>query len=278
MTVDVREPAVAGLFYPGNPDELSQLINRFIKNVPPQSVKGNISALICPHAGYIYSGQVAAYAYQLLPYCSFDTVIIIGPSHYIPFDGVSIYDGKAYKTPLGIVPINRDIVGKIMDYSNKFFFLPAAHQHEHSLEVQLPFLQHMRTAPFSIVPLLTGSNDATLIDSLAEAVAGACDPEKVLIIASTDLSHYHEDAIARKKDNLTLTSIQSGDIAALKIGLRQRKMEMCGAAAVLTLMTVMKTWQIPGTRLLAYANSGDVSGDISSVVGYGAAAFMKEHV
>jgi AmmeMemoRadiSam system protein B len=135
---EIREPVVAGSFYTADPKALSKQIKEFLDAVPAMKVGGEIIALISPHAGYIYSGQVAAYAYKLLLDKHFDTVIVIAPSHHVYFQGASIYSKGAFRTPLGIIPVDEDISQKIMKENPAITFMPGAHTQEHSLEVQLP--------------------------------------------------------------------------------------------------------------------------------------------
>ncbi|OGP67524.1 MAG: AmmeMemoRadiSam system protein B, partial [Deltaproteobacteria bacterium RBG_13_47_9] len=188
---EMREPAFSGTFYPGNPEVLSRDIKRYLENAGKEKVEGEIVALVSPHAGYIYSGQVAACAYQLIEGKVFNTVIVIAPSHRVLFKGASIYDRGGYQTPLGLVPIDVELSKKLMEGRKEIQFLPEAHVQEHSLEVQIPFLQialkSFRLVPIVFEPYWNLERCQTLASAIAEAVKG----QNILLIASSDLSHFH---------------------------------------------------------------------------------------
>jgi MEMO1 family protein len=278
----VREPAVAGLFYPKDPDELSRMIDRLLAAAPIEPV-GDLKAIVCPHAGYEFSGPVAAYACKNLIGRRFDTVIILGPSHYALFDGASVPAADAYRTPLGLVPISPKarVLAKISPclsepccqvqrppwwpQSSKPAPDPGRDTPdtwEHSIEVEVPFLQKVLTN-FSILPVVFGNVDPAQV---AQAVAPQLD-DKTLIVVSSDLSHYHPYDEAKTLDNRCVQAMCNLDIKAME------SQEACGKLPILTLLYLahQNGWQ---ARLLDYRNSGDTSGDKShGVVGYSAIAF-----
>ncbi|MGA2787127.1 MAG: AmmeMemoRadiSam system protein B [Verrucomicrobiota bacterium] len=278
----VREPAVAGLFYPKDPAELSRLIDRLLAAASVGPV-GDLKAIICPHAGYEFSGPVAAYAFKDLIGRQFDTVIILGPSHYALFDGASVPAVDAYRTPLGLVPISPK--ARALAKINPCLSEPCCRVErpawwpqssktapdpgkdtpdtwEHSVEVEVPFLQKVLTN-FDILPVVFGNVNPAQV---AQAVATQLD-DKTLIVVSSDLSHYHpyDDAVAL--DTRCVKAMCSLDIATME------SQEACGKLPILALLHLaqQKGWQ---ARLLDYRNSGDTSGDKShGVVGYSAIAF-----
>ncbi len=272
-----RPPAAAGTFYPAVPSKLSALIDQYLKAAPEQNITGEIIALIVPHAGYIYSGPVAASGYKLLANKSYDTVILIGPSHHQYLNVASIIPAGSWETPLGKVPIDTSLA-KAIAAENKLFACSArAHQPEHSLEVQLPFLQKT-LRDFKIVPILL--SDPTLANCalLAQAIVKNCDPrKKYLIIASTDLSHYYPQEKARAMDRLALALLEKQDLAGLTAGLAAGSCELCGQGAVLTALEVARLKGPAKVQVLKYATSGDVTGELDRVVGYASAVICREN-
>lgn len=285
----VRQPAVAGGFYPASPAELKRMIDGFLSNVPKGEVKERIYALISPHAGYQFSGQVAAYSFKELEGRHFDTVIIIGPSHHVRLDGASVGDWNFYETPLGRVEVDRKMARKIREYSPKLSFLPSAHQREHSVEVEVPFLQ-MVLKDFLIVPVVMGNPTQENCQILAQAVLEAIGDRRVLLVASTDMSHYPSYENARRVDLHTLSAIESfapqkvfqSDRDILSRGIPNLGCTLCGLGPVVTVMMMAKRLGAEKVKVLHYANSGDVVvGGAKSrdrVVGYGAVVFYTAKI
>jgi AmmeMemoRadiSam system protein B/AmmeMemoRadiSam system protein A len=257
----VRPAAVAGMFYPGAPDELREVVRTLLKGVHGVKVPGKIRGLVSPHAGYIYSGSVAAAGYrQIDP--STRTVILLGPSHRVPLAAASIAEAQAYRTPLGDVLLAR--LASVLRRLPSFESVSEAHLKEHSLEVQLPFLQVM-LQELEIVPILTNSSAPK---ALATALAPYID-ENTLVVASSDLSHYYSYKTATALDRICTTAISGGKFADMPL------CEACGKQAVLTLMHVakIKGWQ---GMLVDYRNSGDTAGGKNRVVGYASIAFVDK--
>lgn len=276
MTSDnIRKSSIAGSWYPDNPRILRTCISDFFQRVPEESSLGNIVGLVAPHAGYIYSGQVAAYAYKMLQGHIFDAVIIIGPSHRFPFRGISIYDKGGYETPLGIVPVDGHLAGRIRAESRLVSAIPSAHLQEHSIEIQLPFLQYA-LGEFSFVPLLMGSQDRKTCEDLAAAIVKAVGQKKVLVVGSSDLSHFHSYDEALKLDVLALGYLEKMDAEGFLKGLEEQQFEACGGGPAAVTMMAAERMGASRAKLLRYANSGDVAGDKQSVVGYGAVVFCTD--
>ena len=266
-----RLPAVAGSFYPAERRELESEVRRLLSAEPAFRIEGRPKGLIVPHAGYGYSGAVAAAAYRLLEGESFDTVVLLGPSHQSHFRGASAGRHSSYVTPLGELAVDQEIVSRLISAERCISFRPEAHETEHSLEVQLPFVQMTLGTP-KIVPILTGDVAFDTCQRLAAALHREIGGRRALTIASTDLSHYHTYEDAKRIDERTLSAITGGDPSKFHELAQLGPCELCGASAVTTLLLLSK---LAGGRppvLLAAANSGDVTGDRSRVVGYAAFA------
>jgi len=260
----VRKSVIAGSWYPGSKDDLSKMLDGFFGNAEKEDL-GEIKAVIAPHAGYIYSGQVAAFSFKQIEGKDYNKVIILAPTHHYPFNGASIANYTHYETPLGevrISPLSKDL----MKESQLISSIPAAHSKEHSAEIEIPFLQKA-LKNFEIVPIIIGRMSREEIDEFSDLIIRHLD-EKTLIVTSTDLSHYHPYDEAVSMDTSCINSIIALDIK------KAEGCEMCGYFPVLITMRIAEklNWS---TKLLKYANSGDVTGDRSGVVGYTAIAFYK---
>ncbi len=271
----IRKPVFAGSFYPSDKDMLEKKIDGFLKAAESKSDKINshIIGIMVPHAGYEYSGEVAAYAYSQLKDGPYKTVIIIGSSHRMPYRGISIYPSGVWATPLGKVEIDQMTAQTLMEQCKAIKVFSPAFEEEHSLEVQLPFLQKTLKS-FRIVPLLIGSMDTddyrTLSDTLVKILRQ--NPKETLIVASSDMSHYHTYNKANQIDKSALKEIDTLNADRLLDGLNNGRYELCGAQGLITLMMASKTLNAEA-KTLYYANSGDVAVDKGRVVGYGSVAF-----
>jgi len=271
---DIRKSVIAGTWYPGNPSILRADIEKLLHNVPGGKIEGTITGLIVPHAGYVYSGQVAAYAYKMIKGETFDAVILLGPSHRTFFRGVSIYDRGGYETPLGVVPVNVSLATDIMAQSKMISYIPSAHSQEHSLEIQIPFLQVV-LGEFHFVPLVLGDQDYQTCITLAESIVRAISNRRVLIVGSSDLSHFHSYERAVNLDSIVLQRIEKMDAGGLLKDLEENVSEACGGGPAAVTMMVCKKLGSDRAKILKYANSGDVTGDRGSVVGYASAVLYK---
>jgi AmmeMemoRadiSam system protein B len=270
----VRKSVIAGSWYSGNPSTLRRDIEDYLKLVPNMELDGELVAIIAPHAGYVYSGHVAAHAYKLIIGRNYDAVIIIGPSHRAAFHGVSIFSSGGYETPLGIVPIAEDLAETIKKNCKLVSDISAAHLQEHSIEIQLPFLQYA-LGDFLFVPLVMGDQDALTCQDLAQAILDSIQSMKVLIVASSDLSHFHRYNEAIKLDEVAIQYLKDSDASGLLDSLKNNNTEACGGGPMAVAMIVGRMFGANKARVLKYANSGDVTGDKSSVVGYAAAIYYK---
>jgi hypothetical protein len=273
-SAEVRQPAVAGSFYPGDKGQLEYQLNKLLLNAPSNLVKGDIVALVVPHAGYPYSGQVAAYGYKQLLGKNFDTVILIGASHRMGFGEIAVPDYDSFETPLGKVPVDLDFVRKLKKISGKVVIDNKPHRDEHALEVQLPFLQTV-LKDFKIVPVLFGSISLANCQELAYALSFLIQ-DNTLIIASSDLSHYYSYDMANKMDNKGNELIVKGDLEGYIKALSAGDAEACGAPAVITTMLMAPALGANKVEILKYANSGDVTEDKTRVVGYASIVFYHQ--
>jgi AmmeMemoRadiSam system protein B/AmmeMemoRadiSam system protein A len=275
MKEDIRRPAVAGSFYPADAQTLSTQVKEFLARASKREIKGEIVALISPHAGYMYSGQVAAHSFALIAGMKFDAVLVVAPSHRVAFQGASVYDRGAYQTPLGLLPVAQELAQQLMKESNLIRFFPQAHGPEHSLEVQLPFLQEV-LGEFSLVPVVIGDQSFRTCEKVGQAIARTIQGKKVLLVASTDLSHFHPYEDAVKLDQVILKGIEQFDPQKLSADLEAGKGEACGGGPVVAVMVAARELGANRARVLKYMNSGDVTGDRSGVVGYAAAVLYRE--
>ena len=266
----IRKPVCAGNWYDNKPGALSRQLDRYLlqaeTNVPTEGIIG----LVAPHAGYVYSGQIAAHAYRLVHGKDYDTVIIIGPSHRYGFRGCSIYPKGGYETPLGIAEIDEILASEISKASG-FNYIPKAHTEEHSVEMQVPFVQKVLPEA-KIVPIVMGTPSKKTIFSLATAFSKTLSGKKVLIVASTDLSHFFPKGKANTVDTETLALIESMDTDTIIKKMEQRENIMCGGGPVATILLYAKQEGAPKVEILKYADSSQAGGDESGVVGYMAAA------
>ena len=271
----LRKSVIAGSWYPGAPSILRRDIENYFDLVPDLQLEGEVVGLIAPHAGYIYSGQVAANVYKLIRGKEYDAVIVVGPSHRVAFHGVSIFSKGGYETPLGIVPVSEELAEKIKILSKTVVEIPEAHFQEHSVEIQLPFLQ-IALGDFLFIPLVMGDQNAKTCRELAEAIYKASLGKKILIVGSSDLSHFYNYNMAKKLDAVVLRHLKDGDAVGLLANLENGAAEACGGGPMVVVMLVAHMMNANIAHLLKYANSGDVTGDKSSVVGYAAAVYCKE--
>ena len=273
MMSDVRKASVAGTWYPGTAGPLASEIDGYLtaadRGAP--DLDGDLVALIAPHAGLMYSGPVAAYAYRLLRDRRFDVAVLVGPSHFAGFDGVSLYPSGGFDTPFGVARIDAECASAIAAASDVVQVLPVPHAREHSLEMQLPFL--LRLAPaIPIVPLLMGYQTAGTAAALGGALAVALRGRRALLIASTDLSHYHDAATASALDRVVIDCVSRFDADGLQAALDATPGHACGGGPLVAVMRAARASGAREAAILNHADSGDVSGDKSSVVGYLAAA------
>ncbi len=276
-----RRPAVAGGFYPADPDRLREMVNGYIDGAGVQ-IEGRLLAVVAPHAGYVYSGPVAGHAYAMVKGRPFKRVVVISPCHVDAFNGAAVYDGDEYLTPLGAILVDRAFGEALVRLNGKLKLSGQGHEsqtpegrREHALEVQLPFLQQA-LGDFKIVPIIMGESSYPTCRALGRALARSIKGEDTLIVASSDLSHFHTYEEANRLDSALLGAVTDYDYFNLHRNLEGRIWEACGGGPIVATMIACEQLGANQARLLAKANSGDaITGDRKSVVGYGAVAFLQ---
>jgi len=271
--MSVRPAAVAGTWYPGTASALATAVDRHLAQTT-RDVAGDLVALIAPHAGLMYSGPVAAHAYRLLRGRTFDVAVLVGPSHYVGFDGVALPGASGFETPFGVAQVDADLAAALLEASPVVREHRAAHAREHSLEMQMPFLQHVAPAT-PIVPLVMGHQTDSTARALAGALASVLGGRRALLVASTDLSHYHDAATAARLDAVVVDHVQRFDADDLQRALDTQPDHACGGGPTVAVMRAARALGARDAVVLNYADSGDVSGDKTKVVGYMAAALGR---
>jgi AmmeMemoRadiSam system protein B/AmmeMemoRadiSam system protein A len=275
----VRQAGVAGSFYPADPKTLSAMIDDMLAHATPPPITAPILAVVAPHAGYQYSGPVAAYTYAELKGRKFPRVVVIAPSHYEAFDFTSVYDGDAYATPLGTVQVDKTFARQLVKMSPTMRLSSQGHDPtpagaEHAVEVQLPWLQRV-LGQFEVVPIVMGDQSYESSRALGVALAKLIQGGDTLIVASSDLSHYHPYDEAVKIDHKTLNALEEWDYFSMSRNFQTRTWEACGGAPIVAAMIAAERMGANQAKVLKYANSGDTSGDKSRVVGYSADVLVK---
>ena len=270
VSMQAREPAVAGMFYSGSRAALLASVDRYLADArsPELDDLDQVRAVISPHAGYIYSGPTAGFAFKALQGglpAGKTTIYLLAPAHRVWFDGLSTGDFESFVTPLGTVPVDMDRVRALWAARTFYQALPTAHQGEHSLEVQIPFLQRISDR-FSLVPLLFGQVDALAVGrELADRLQ---DEPDARVVVSSDLSHFERYETARQKDQSFLRDVLAGDSRAVE----KNQHGACGRGPIAALIEIASqlSWK---PHLIDYRNSGDTAGDKQRVVGYAAVAY-----
>jgi len=275
----VRKPGVAGSFYPADPKALTDMIDEMLAHATPPPVHDPILAVVAPHAGYQFSGPVAAYTYAELKGRKFSRVVVIAPSHYEAFDFTSVYDGDAYATPLGSVPVDKVFVRQLVKLSPTLRLSSQGHDAtpagaEHAIEVQLPWLQRV-LGKFQLVPIVMGDQSYESSRALGVALAKMIQGGDTLILASSDLSHYHTYDEAETIDHKTLGALAAWDYFSMSRNFQTRVWEACGGAPIVAAMIAAERMGANQAQVLKYGNSGDTSADRTRVVGYSADLFVK---
>jgi MEMO1 family protein len=275
----IRKPVVAGSFYPGDPEKLKKLIEAYLSDAEPLSREINsdkIMGIISPHAGYIYSGPVAAYGYNYLAQSRFNNFVVIAPSHRGRFNGASVIPQGLYRTPLGDMEID-SAAGKILEKKENFAFIKEAHEYEHSLEVQIPFLQMVKPDA-KIIPVIIGTVDLDLCRTIGKTIADTVrsSGNEYGIIISTDLSHYYAYDDAVKKDKKFIDALELFDAKKIKEVIAAGKGEACGEGAVIAGISLSRELGAENIKVIKYANSGDTAGSKDQVVGYLSALILSK--
>ena len=272
MPQTIRRAAVAGAWYPADPQELAAEIDRYLAAAGEQRVAGPLFGLVSPHAGLFYSGPVAAYGYGLLRGASDLTAVLVGPSHRSAFAGLALSVRGSWESPFGAVPIDEGLAAALLAQDPLCVDAPRVHRDEHSLEMQLPFLAHL-VSGLKIVPILMGSQSRDEVRRLAHALAGVLPGRRVLLVASSDLSHYHSAHEARQLDAVVVQHVERLDPDGLLERLEANHEHACGGGPLAAVMSAALALGASRATVLRYGDSGDVGArDKTRVVGYLSAA------
>jgi AmmeMemoRadiSam system protein B len=271
-----RPSPIAGTWYPGSPEALARSVDAQLAAATSVRPAGDLVALIVPHAGHRYSGAVASQAFHLLRGISIDTVVILSPMHQ-PYPGRILTSAHpAYQTPLGTVSVDSETLEAIeAALPNGLRLERVARDTEHSLEIELPFLQRALSGPFRLVPLMLRDQSAITAEALGRALAVTLRDRSCLLVASSDLSHFYPDAVARDLDAYLLSRVEAFDPRGVIEAEEDGKGFACGRAAIAAALWAARGLGASRVHVLGYANSGEVTGDTASVVGYGAAAVVR---
>lgn len=277
--MDIRPSQLAGQWYPANPKKLAESVDSYIKNARPPEIKDEVIALVSPHAGHIYSGPVAGYAFKALQGSQANLVIILSPLHQGHHGAVLTTGHDAYRTPLGTVPVDRQSVAEInhsLAETAGVELTEIKRDGEHAIEILLPFFQRVLPEGFQLVPLMTRNQDADLMRTLGKILAEQVKHKNALLAASTDLSHFHSADQARELDQTIIKHIQDLDPEGLYQAYQNGTGSACGLGPLAAVIWAATESGDVTSRVLNYAHSGDVTGDNSSVVGYTSAVLTRD--
>jgi len=277
--MQIRTPAVAGMFYPSQPNELKSVIENCFEHqygpgkIPPSESNEKIFGVICPHAGYMYSGPIACHSYYSISSNNFELAIIVGPNHWGVGCNIAVMKDGFWETPLGNVEVDSE---SSIEIANKSEFIELdffSHTRDHSLEVQVPMLQEIHKSEFKILPIILIEQDYNAAKEVGNAISEIAEKKNSIIIGSSDFTHYEENEFAHKQDEALIEPILNLDVERFYDILNKKKVSACGYGAIASTMIACKKLGATEGKLLKYATSGDISGDKSSVVGYASIIF-----
>ena len=283
-TSDIRPSPIAGQWYPGDSRRLAAQVDRYIDDARLPEISGEVVAVMAPHAGHVYSGPVAGYAFAALRGATPDVVVVVSPMHYPYFEPLITTSHEAYATPLGVIPVHRQALLILDEYLKEelgFGLAPVKQDTEHSLEIELPFLQRVLAKPFSLVPIMMREQNTKVARSLGKSLSRlisedlAKSDQKAILVASTDLSHFYTQEVANSLDAEVLRQVEAFDPVGVIRAEEQGKGFACGHGALAAVLWAAKELGANHAQVLRYATSGDVTGDFNRVVGYGAAVMTR---
>ena len=275
----IREPVVAGQFYPGVKEDVQKMIkycyeHKYGPGTQLIKPRKKVFGIICPHAGYIYSGPTACHSYKSISSQNPELVIIIGPNHFgIGRDAATMIDAK-WRTPLGLVQVDSEAVQEIEKKSKIIEIDNYSHSQDHSLEVQVPMLQSTLSNEFQILPIILLAQDLDTARDVGNAISEIAKKKNSIIVGSSDFTHYEENSFAHLQDKALIEPILEMDVERFYHVLKEKRVTACGFGAIASTIIACKNLGATKGELLSYATSGDVSGDTNSVVGYGAIKFV----
>ena len=274
----VRPSPIAGTWYEGNPKALARAVDQYLDQAELPELPGEVIAIIAPHAGHIYSGPVAGYAFAAVRGRTVDLVAVLSPMHQPYYEPLLTTAHAAYSTPLGLVPVDTKTIADLDSHLKEslgYRLAPVAYDQEHSLEIELPFLQRALGADFKLLPVMVRAQSAKISKQLGAALAETLRGRNALLVASTDLSHFYTQKVAVSFDTEMLRRIESFSPEDVFCAEEEQKGYACGLGALTAVLWAAKNLGGDTVKVLRHATSGDVTGDYSSVVGYGAAVIMK---
>jgi len=276
--VDVRPSPIAGQWYEGNPQTLARKVDNYLDDAKLPELDGEVMAVIAPHAGHVYSGAVAGYAFAALQKRKPDLVAVIAPMHHYNREPILTSSHDMYRTPLGDIPIDKEIMREldvILKSDLGFGLTPISNDSEHSLEIELPFLQRALKPGWKLLPVMVRAQEPRVSESLGKSLAQVIRDTNYVLVASTDLSHFNNQQAALKYDRFMLDQMEAFDPDAAFEAERTKKGFACGLGALTAVLWASRELGADKVMVLRHATSGDVTGDYSSVVGYGAAVVLK---
>ncbi|HNB41248.1 MAG TPA: AmmeMemoRadiSam system protein B [Anaerolineales bacterium] len=273
-SLDLRPSPIAGTWYPKDPEILANSIDAYLKEVQLLTLEGQVLGVIAPHAGHRYSGAVAAHAFATLRGLTPDLVVVISPFHNFDPHPLLTTKHQAYATPLGNIEVDQHTLNELRSHL-QIPITPIAKDKEHSLEIELPFLQRVLKNDFKLLPIMVRAQEETVAKQLGEALAKTIQNRNAILVASTDLSHFYDQQTAQKLDQEMLNRFTTLNPTTIFEAEQTGKGFACGHAAVATVQWVAKELGANNVQILKYATSGDITGDFQSVVGYGAAAILR---
>lgn len=277
-TIDLRPSPIAGQWYDGNPKSLARHVDEYLDKAELPALNGKVIGVIAPHAGHRYSGAVAGYAFAALRGRTPELVAVISPMHHPYFQPLITTSHEAYATPLGAIPVDREAVialDVILKSELGFGLSPVPRDAEHSLEIELPFLQRALKSEWKLLPVMVRAQEADISKGLGHALAQTLKDKNFILVASTDLSHFYDQQTAKKFDEVMLRQFESFSPEGAYQTERSGRGFACGLGAVTAVLWAARELGADTVKILKHATSGDVTGDYSSVVGYGAAAILK---
>jgi AmmeMemoRadiSam system protein B len=277
-SLDIRPSPIAGQWYPADPRRLASSVDEYLRAADLPEIKGQIVAIMAPHAGHRYSGPVAGYAFATLRGLEPDVVAVVSPMHYAYFEPILTTAHQAYATPLGQIPVDTGAIDAVDRYLENHLGLRltrVSNDPEHSLEIELPFLQQALSKPFSLLPVMVRDHDPQVIRMLGNALADSLRDRNALLVASTDLSHFYPQAVANRLDAEVLKRVEAFDPSGVLQVEKEGKGFACGRAALAAVLWAAQELGANDAQVLYHATSGDVTGDYDQVVGYGAAVITR---
>jgi len=279
-TMDVRPSPIAGTWYPADPKRLASSVDAYIAGAKLPALEGQVVAVVSPHAGHRYSGAVAGHAFAAIQGLKPELVAVISPMHYPAAPALLTTAHAAYETPLGVIPVDRQALRALeaaLEAENGLSITSVRHDPEHSLEIELPFLQRALGGDFRLLPVMVREASSFVARALGVALAKTLADRKALLVASTDLSHFYTESTAHLLDQEMLRRVEAFDPEAVLQAEEEGKGFACGRGALAAVLWAAKELGADTVKVLHYATSGDITGDTSQVVGYGAVAILRSH-